>query len=66
MKKLLSAQDLEAYRQECVAAREPQRTMITVCTGTGCQAHGCNDVVAAFREELARQGLENVTLKATG
>ncbi|MBN2333342.1 MAG: 4Fe-4S binding protein [Deltaproteobacteria bacterium] len=66
MKKIASFQELEAYCQECVAARDPQRTVITICAGTGCQAHGCTNVVAAAQQELEKQGLVDVELKATG
>ena len=66
MKRIQSAQELEAYRQECVASRDPQRIVITICAGTGCQAHGCSNVVTAMRQELDKQGLDQVEVKATG
>ncbi|NIA18895.1 MAG: 4Fe-4S dicluster domain-containing protein [Xanthomonadaceae bacterium] len=66
MKRIQSAQELEAYRQECMAVRDPQRTVITICTGTGCQAHGCSKVVDAMQLELDKQGLDQVEVKATG
>jgi len=66
MKRIQSAQELEAYCQECMAARDPQRTVITICAGTGCQAHGCSNVVDAMQQELDKQGLDQVEVKATG
>ncbi|MEA2109261.1 MAG: NADH-quinone oxidoreductase subunit NuoF [Pseudomonadota bacterium] len=66
MKRIQSASELEAYRQECMASRDPQRTVITICAGTGCQAHGCSNVVAAMQQELDKQGLDQVEVKATG
>jgi len=66
MKRMQTAQELEAYRQECVASRDPQRIVITICAGTGCQAHGCSNVVTAMRQELDKQGLDQVEVKATG
>ncbi len=66
MKRIQSAQELEAYRQECLAVRDPQRTVITICAGTGCLAHGCSNVVDAIRQELEKQGLDQVEVKATG
>ena len=66
MKRIQSASELESFRQECKASRDPQRTVITICTGTGCQAHGCSNVVAAMRQELDKQGLDQVEVKATG
>ena len=66
MKRIQSVQELEAYRRECLAARDPQRTVITICAGTGCLAHGCANVVDAMRQELEKQGLDQVEVKATG
>jgi NADH:ubiquinone oxidoreductase subunit F (NADH-binding)/(2Fe-2S) ferredoxin len=65
--KLKSLGELEALRKSIVAKRDPNRTVITVCNGTGCHAHGCRDVTAAFQEEVARQNLAaEVEVRATG
>ncbi|MBI4188551.1 MAG: SLBB domain-containing protein, partial [Chloroflexi bacterium] len=50
-----------------MARRDPQRAMVTVCGGTGCHAHGCEKVAAAFRQEIAQQNLAGkVDLRITG
>ncbi len=67
MKKIENAAQLDAYRQDCVAERDPDRALIAVCTGTGCQAHGCDNVVEGLRRELAAAGLDDkVEVKTTG
>jgi NADH-quinone oxidoreductase subunit F len=65
--KLHSPQELERLRATLVAARDPQKTCITVCSGTGCLASGCKQVTAAFREEIKLQGLgDDVDIRTTG
>ncbi len=67
MKKIENAAQLDAYRQQCVAERDPDRAVIAVCTGTGCQAHGCDNVVEGLRKELETAGLgDKVEVKTTG
>ena len=65
MVKLKSAGDLEALRKTITAPRDPRRTVITICNGTGCHAHGCVAVTAAFQEEAKKQGAA-VEVRATG
>ena len=67
--KLKSKQDLESLRKEILAAREKEGNtpLITICNGTGCHASGCVEVIKAFRQEIASQGLvDKVNIKATG
>ncbi len=67
MKKIENALQLDAFRNQCVADREPDRAMIAVCTGTGCQAHGCDKVVDLLRSELDSAGLsDKIEVKTTG
>ena len=67
MKKLENASQLDAYRNQCAAERDPDRAMIAVCTGTGCQAHGCDKVVDLLRSELKSAGFgDKVEVKTTG
>jgi NADH-quinone oxidoreductase subunit F len=67
MEKLTSFAALESYRRQLVAARDPQRVMVAVCAGTGCKGCGADKVVAAFKEELAKDGLgQKVEFRATG
>jgi len=65
--KLKSLAELETLRKSIVDRRDSAKTCITICSGTGCQAHGCEAVTAAFREEIERQNLsEKVEVKTTG
>ena len=65
--RLASAADLEGLRAEISAKRDPSKPIVTVCSGTGCQAYGSNKVIQAFIDEIERQGLEaEVVTKATG
>ena len=67
MKKLRSPQDLEDLQATLAAARDPDKKCITVCSGTGCLASGCESVTSAFREELERQALtDEVDVLTTG
>ena len=67
MKKIENASQLAAYRNQCAAERDPDRAMIAVCTGTGCQAHGCDKVVDLLRSELNSAGLsDKIEVKTTG
>ncbi|OGO00511.1 MAG: NADH dehydrogenase [Chloroflexi bacterium RBG_13_51_52] len=67
MAKLKSLGELDALRKSITGKRDPKKTVITVCNGTGCQAHGCKTVTAAFQKELKKQKLESkVDIRATG
>ncbi len=50
--------DLEARREAIVAGRDPNRTCVTVCGGTGCRVHGSDQVIDALRAEIAQSGVE--------
>ena len=65
--KLNSAGELETLKKSILAKRDPNKTIITVCNGTGCQAYGSKNIVAAFQEQVASQGLGNkVEVKPIG
>ncbi len=67
MVKLKSVSELEALRKSIKGKRDPEKTVITVCNGTGCHAHGCKAVTAAFQDEVKKQKLESkVDIRATG
>ncbi len=67
MIKLKSLGELEALRKSIVEKRDPNKTVITICNGTGCHAHGCRDVTAAFQEEVEKQNLAaTVDIRITG
>ncbi|NVM44691.1 MAG: SLBB domain-containing protein [Candidatus Lokiarchaeota archaeon] len=59
--------DLQKLRNELVANIDPKRSCITVCSGTGCQAYGCNEIAAKFHQILEEQKLtDKVDIKRTG
>ncbi len=56
-RKLISDKDLAKFRQEILRERDPNKTCVTVCGGTGCRAWGGDEVRQTFIEEIAKQGL---------
>ena len=67
MKKLSSPKELEALRKSITTERDPKKSVVNICGGTGCLALGCTDVIKAFRDEIANQGLENkVDIRVSG
>jgi len=67
MPKLKQEAELERLREEILAERDPNKPCIAICAGTGCLALGCDKVIAAFREEVKKQGLEDkVDIRETG
>jgi NADH:ubiquinone oxidoreductase subunit F (NADH-binding)/(2Fe-2S) ferredoxin/Pyruvate/2-oxoacid:ferredoxin oxidoreductase delta subunit len=58
MPRINSPAELEKYRKDVLSKRDPNKPCIAVCTGTGCIALGAAKVVAAFKEEIKKQGLE--------
>jgi len=66
MAKLDSIQALDAYRAALSKDRPKDMKVVAVCAGTGCNAYGSRNVVAAFREEIEKQGVKDVVLRPTG
>ena len=67
MAKIKTAHELETLRQSLTRGRKPDGALITVCSGSGCHAYGCDQVTAAFKEELKKHELQAlVEVKATG
>jgi NADH:ubiquinone oxidoreductase subunit F (NADH-binding)/(2Fe-2S) ferredoxin len=67
MPKINSPAELEKLRKGIVSKRDPNKSGIAVCTGTGCLALGADKVVAALKEEIKKHGLEDkVDIKETG
>jgi NADH-quinone oxidoreductase subunit F len=64
--RLNSVADLEAYRGRVLAAKDPNRPCVTICSGTGCHASRSDRVYDAFVEELGRNGLGQVQILRTG
>ena len=55
--RLPSAEGLAAYRESILAERDPNRTVIIVCHGTGCIANGSPKVAGALRKSIAAAGM---------
>ncbi|MGD8512818.1 MAG: NADH-quinone oxidoreductase subunit NuoF [Deltaproteobacteria bacterium] len=67
MKKIRSQTELSAYVERIKAQRDPERTMISLCGGSGCGAYGTGRVKASLEQELSAQGLaDKVEVKLTG
>jgi len=67
MKRLFSVADLKQLREEINKQRNPEKTIISICTGTGCRAYKCMDVVDTFRREIKKHDMsDKVDLKLTG
>ncbi len=66
--RLQTAADLQQYREQILAGRDPRAARVRVCLGTGCTAKGAAEVLERFRQaagELEDESLA-VGLKCTG
>lgn len=67
LNRLSSLEELEAIRESLIRSRDPDKTCVVICGGTGCLALGAEDVIAGFRREIQERGLEaKVDLRITG
>ena len=67
MQRLKSVADLENLREGILSKKDPNRTCVTVCSGTGCHSYACEKVADSFASELEKCGLgEQVELRRTG
>jgi NADH-quinone oxidoreductase subunit F len=67
MARLNSPEKLEKVRQEILSRRDPNPPCISICAGAGCIASGAGEVIAAFKAEIEKQGLQaDVNTKETG
>jgi NADH:ubiquinone oxidoreductase subunit F (NADH-binding)/(2Fe-2S) ferredoxin/NAD-dependent dihydropyrimidine dehydrogenase PreA subunit len=65
--RLTSAKALNDLRSQIKKQRDTNRTVITICAGTGCLACGCESVTEAFMSELKKDRLEHeLEIKTTG
>ena len=56
--KIISAANLEALRKSIIDKRDPNKTVIAVCNGTGCHAYGCENITSAMIDEIERQNVD--------
>jgi NADH:ubiquinone oxidoreductase subunit F (NADH-binding)/(2Fe-2S) ferredoxin/Pyruvate/2-oxoacid:ferredoxin oxidoreductase delta subunit len=67
MQRLGTRQELEEYRKGLAEKRAAKRPCVSICAGAGCLASGAGEVIAAFKAELAAQGLQaEVDTRGTG
>ncbi|MBU2644141.1 NADH-quinone oxidoreductase subunit NuoF [bacterium] len=67
MEKITSPDQLKALQDSIVAKRDPDKTCITICAGTGCLAYGTQQLIDSFREEIGKRDLEDVVdLRTSG
>ena len=67
MARINTPEELAKFRQRVLSERDPNEPRISVCAGTGCLATGASRVVAAFKTEIEKQGLNAaVDIRGTG
>ena len=67
MARLKSFADLERTKKRILSQRDPSKPCVTICSGTGCHAYGCEKVSQAFVDEIERNGLHGkVDVRRTG
>jgi len=67
MPRINSAAKLEELRKELVSRKDPNKSCIAICAGTGCLAFGAKKVIASFKEEIKNRGLgEEIDIRETG
>jgi NADH-quinone oxidoreductase subunit F len=65
--KLKTAAEMEALRKSITVKKDPAKSMVIICNGTGCHAHGCKAVTTAFQDQIKQLKLEDkVEVKITG
>ncbi|MEW6529815.1 MAG: NADH-ubiquinone oxidoreductase-F iron-sulfur binding region domain-containing protein [Thermodesulfobacteriota bacterium] len=67
MSRINSPAELEAFRSNLLSERDPNKTCITLCSGSACHASRSREVAASIQEEIRKQGLDGeVELRRTG
>jgi NADH-quinone oxidoreductase subunit F len=67
MTKLDSVSGLKELRRKILSMRDSKKPCITICSGTGCQACGCEAVSASFQKEIEKQTIKDkVDIRRTG
>ncbi len=67
MPRIKSQVELEAFRKEILAQRDPDKPCITLCSGSACHATGSGKVAAALEQEIESQGVATeVVFRRTG
>ena len=67
MPRINSPAELEEFRKGILSKRDPNKTCITICSGSACHASGSEGVAASIEEEIEKQGLSGeVDIRKTG
>ncbi len=67
MSRINSPAELDEFRRNLLSERDPDKTCITLCSGSACHASGSREVAASIQEEIQKQGLnEEVEFRRTG
>lgn len=67
MNRISSPDELERLRKSIIKQRDPNKPCITICTGTGCHAYGCERVATTFQQGIKQQGVEaRIDVRTTG
>src|SRR5208283_3869438 len=67
MSRINSPAELEVFRSNLLSERDPNKTCITLCSGSACHASGSREVAASIQEEIQKQGLNaDVEFRRTG
>jgi NADH:ubiquinone oxidoreductase subunit F (NADH-binding)/(2Fe-2S) ferredoxin/Pyruvate/2-oxoacid:ferredoxin oxidoreductase delta subunit len=67
VQRITSPEDLARMQEVLAGGRDLAKPCITICSGTGCQAYGCDAITDAFREELENHDLTGkVDILTTG
>lgn len=67
MKPLRKIGELEKLKKKLISKKDPKKTVITLCGGTGCNAYGAAKIADIFRNEIKGRKLDSkVNLMVTG
>ena len=67
MSRINSPAELEAFRRNLLSERDPNKTCITLCSGSACHASGSREVADSIQKEIEKQGLNaEVEFRRTG
>jgi NADH:ubiquinone oxidoreductase subunit F (NADH-binding)/(2Fe-2S) ferredoxin/ferredoxin len=67
MSRIDSPEALEKLRKVILSKKDPNTPCISICAGAGCVASGADEVIAAFKAEIEKEGLAaKVDCKGTG
>ncbi|MBU1186976.1 MAG: NADH-quinone oxidoreductase subunit NuoF [Acidobacteria bacterium] len=63
----LNVSSLDSLRNKILKKRKKDKTIVTICGGTGCHAYGCMELAEAFKAEVRARKLTNrVEVRTTG